>query len=126
MPFAQILRDYWEDAGFEIIIRKEAGYQVEGPSYYVVRVSLVALAAKPADDVKRLDALVRTLRSSKVEGARKWADYVALRGLQRLQGDSLDKKYINVFGLSSKTSTEADTLILELAKAGFAQVIGGR
>lgn len=118
--FARILRDYWEDAGFEIIICKEAGYQVEGPSYYVIRVSLVALAAKPADDVKRLDALVRTLRSSKVEGARKWADYVALRGLQRLQGDSLDKKYINVFGLGAKTSADADTLILELANAGFA------
>ena len=119
--FARILREYWEDAGFTIVVRREAGYQVEGPSYYVVRVSLVALASKPADDEARLSALVSTLRSSRVDGARKWADYVAYRGRQRMQGDSLDKKYINVFGLDAPTSPEADKLILELAKAGFAE-----
>lgn len=121
VKFAQILREYWEAAGFPIVQRKEAGFLVEGPSYYVVKISLVALAKQSSGDAARLALLVRTLKNSKVAQARKFADYIALRGGERLRGDSLNKKYVNVMGMDSATSVDSDQLILELAKAGFAE-----
>ena len=119
VPMAQILRDYWEAAGFKIVKRKEAGFLVEGPSYFVVRVSLVALTDKASGDTTRLDLLERTLKASKVPAAAQWAKYSRYRGGERMNADSLDKKYINVLGTDSPTSPDSDTLINELAKAGF-------
>ena len=115
---ADLLRDYWRAAGFRIVHRNSGGYRVEGPDYSVVRVSLVALSDRAGGDAQRLSDLVSVLSRSSVAGARRWADYVRLRGGERLVASSLEKRYINVFG-SYASDAEIDTLMYELSKAGF-------
>ena len=87
---------------------------MEGPDYSVVRVSLVALSDPHGGDSDRLQQLVEVLRRSRVPEARDWADYVALRGGERLKADSLEKRYINVLGAPS-CDERIDTLMRELA-----------
>ena len=65
-----------------------------------------------------MQQLVEVLRRSRVPEAREWADYVALRGGERLKADSLEKRYINVLGAPSGDE-RIDTLMRELAWAGF-------
>ena len=115
---AELVREYWRLAGFTIVHRLRGGFHVEGPDYSVVRVSLVALSDRQAGDSDRLDQLVGVLRRSRVAEARQWADYVRLRGGERAKANSLDKRYINVFGAPSKDE-RLNTLMSELAWAGF-------
>ena len=98
VEFAKHLRAYWRVAGFTIRTRKEAGYLVTGPDYYVGRLSLVALTSSLEGDVERLKLACRVLKRSASSEARRWADYTLLRGTQRLKADSLDKKYVNLVG----------------------------
>merc|ERR1712070_739397 len=116
--FEDFTRNYWELVGFEIRTRHEAGYEITGPDYYVVRVSLVALTRTGEGDVERLEHLARVLRISESREARKWAEYSLLRAKQRLSGDSLDKKYINVVG-GARDSADVCQVARELHLAGF-------
>ena len=93
---AELLRAYWHDLGLTVLTRIEGGYQVEGPSYFVLRLSLVALTDKRETDVARLEKACRVLRASPNAEAARLADSVLLRGKQRLEGNSTDKKYVNV------------------------------
>ena len=101
---AELLREYWRLAGFSIVHRVRGGYHVEGPDYSVIRVSLVTLSDRHGGDSDRLQQLVGVLRKSRVAEARQWADYIALRGGERLKADSLEKRYINVIGAASGAS----------------------
>ena len=96
VEFAKYLRKYSSLAGFKIRSRKEAGFLVTGPDYYVGRLSLVALSSSAAGDEARLEMVHRVLRRSASTEARRWADFTLLRGKQRLKADSLDKKYVNL------------------------------
>ena len=98
VELAKYVRAYWRVAGFTIRTRKEAGFLVTGPDYYVARLSLVALTASMEGDVARLESIHRVLKRSASSEARRWADYSLSRGLQRLKADSFDKKYINLVG----------------------------
>ena len=69
-----------------------------GPDYNVVRLSLVALTKSKGDDTAKLEQICRVLDRSDSREARRWAAYSLQRGLQRMAGDSLEKKYINVVG----------------------------
>ena len=98
VEFAKYLRAYWRLAGFVIRTRKEAGFLVTGPDYYVGRLSLVALTNSLEKDVAKLEQVCRILKRSESSEARRWADFTLLRGVERLKADSLDKKYINLVG----------------------------
>ena len=117
IELAKLLRDYWRDVNFTVEKRVEGGYQVEGPSYYVLRLSLVALTNKSKDDVAELKRLGRILKESGIDA--KWADYVVLRGKQRMEADSFQKKYINIMGADKRESAQMDALILKLVESGF-------
>ena len=98
IELAKHLRAYWRLVGFKIRTRKEAGFLVTGPDYYVGRLSLVALTTSLEGDVARLEQACRVLKRSSSMEARKWADFTLLRGVQRIKADSLDKKYVNLVG----------------------------
>ena len=115
---ADYVRAYWRHAGFKIVHRNSGGYRVEGPDYSVVRVSLVALSERAGGDAVRLEMLASVIERSAVREARVWADYIRLRGAERLAGSSLDRRYINVFG-SHSDSADLNTLMYELERAGF-------
>jgi len=118
VPLAALLREYWRLAGFTIVHRDRAGFTEEGPDPSVVRVSLIAPSDRAGDDRSRFDHLLRVLSRSQVEEVRQWADYSRLRGGERLTADSLQKRYINVFGASSGDG-RLNTVIYELVRAGF-------
>ena len=118
VAIAKYLRAYWKLAGFKLNMRKEGGYLVTGPDYYVVRLSLVALTNSPGGDAEKLQAIRNRLERSACPEARRWADYSFRRAKERLQGDSLDKKYINLAG-GQLRSLELGRLLNELDKAGL-------
>ena len=118
VQLAQLTRDYWHAAGFKIVHRNVAGFREEGPDYMVLRVSLVALAASRREDEERLELLGAVLSRSRSAEARKWASYSVLRARQRLDADSLERKFINVIGGPSGCE-ELGIVSLELTRAGF-------
>ena len=122
VQFAKYVRKYWKLAGFTIRTRKEAGFLVTGPDYSVLRVSLVALSRSAEGDEERIELLHRLMKRSASAEARKWADYSLLRGKQRLQADSLDKKYINVVG-GAHDCDDINQVARELTMAGFRDAI---
>ena len=76
---ADYVRDYWREAGFAISKRVSAGYRVEGPNYYVLRVSLLGM--EEAD----FERLVRVLEGSSCGQARVHASATLARGRPRLR-----------------------------------------
>ena len=68
--------------------------------------------------MERVRLVSRLMASSSVPEARQWASYVQLRGLQRLAGDSLEKKYINLLG-GPMDCPKVARLMSELHLAGF-------
>ena len=118
VEIAKYLRAYWRLAGLKLNVRKEGGYLVTGPDYFVVRLSLVALTGSPAGDVAKLELIQRILARSSCREARKWSDYSFRRAKERLQGDSLEKKYINLAGGHFRCP-ELGQLLAELDKAGL-------
>ena len=84
----------------------------------MLRLSLVALTESAEDDQRRLGHLHRLMQRSSVPEANVWADYVLFRGRQRLTGDSLDKRYINLIG-GPRASPQLAALLAELHAAGF-------
>ena len=118
---ADHLRAYWRQAGFVIATRDEAGFRVESPNYCVLRVSVVALSDSPSGDGARIDILESVLRRSTSEEARRWASYSTLRAKQRLDGDSLEKRYINVIG-GAADSEQIKTVAFELTRAARLRV----
>ena len=69
-----------------------------GPDYYVGRLSLVALTTSREGDLEKLELVGRLMKRSASKEAQRWAEYTVLRGKQRLQADSFDKKYVNLVG----------------------------
>ena len=118
IELASLLRAYWRLAGWRIVTRHEDGYQVEGPDYTVLRLSLVALSTSAAGDRERIDLLHSVLSRSKCARAREWANFTRRRALERLTGDSLERRYVNVVGGSSD-SPDLRTVAAELTRAGF-------
>ena len=116
----EYLRAYWSAVGFPMSppTRADGGCYVEGPDYYVVRLSLVALAESAEADRERLEHACRVLKRSRSEEARRWADYSLMRGRQRLVGGSADRRYINVVG-GSRTCDDIAWVADELTRAGF-------
>ena len=111
-------RVYWRHAGVRVVHIDAGGYREERPDYYVVRLSLVALADDGGRDRQRLDLVGRLMRRSRSTEARRWADYVVFRGKQRLDADSMDKRYINLVG-GPRDSADIATVMAELSLAGF-------
>ena len=105
IELASLLRAYWRLSGWRIVTRHEDGYQVEGPDYTVLRLSLVALSTSAAGDRERIDLLHSVLSRSKCARAREWADFTRRRALERLTGDSLERRYVNVVGGSADVVT---------------------
>ena len=118
---AELLRAYWRDLGLTIHTRIEGGYQVEGPSYFVLRLSLVALTERRDTDEARLEAACRVLRASPNAEAARLADTVLLRGKQRLAGGSTDKKYVNLVSGDSRTAQSIGQVASALQVAGFTE-----
>ena len=118
LDLAGAIRAYWKIAGFDLRGERgegvqHNGYLVEGPNYSVLRVSLLGL------DETTFARLVRVLESSDVRQARKWAEFVKLRGQQRLDSKtSQDKKYINVVGGVAGCS-DIGTVKFEMELAGL-------
>ena len=62
VEFAKYLREYWRLAGFTLRTRKEAGFLVTGPDYYVLRLSLASgLDHLERGDVEKLNQVHRIL-----------------------------------------------------------------
>ena len=118
VPLARLIRDYWSLAGFAIVGRAESGYWVEGPDYYVLRLSLKALTGSPEEDVRRFDLMCSLLDRSASAEARRWAAFTRLRGRARMLGDSADKRYINVVG-GFRDCRDLQVVAKELTQAGF-------
>ena len=118
VAIAKYLRAYWMLAGLKLNVRKEGGYLVTGPDYFVVRLSLVALTGSPTKDMAKLELIQGILSRSSCREARKWADYSFRRAKERLQGDSMEKKYINLAGGHFRCP-ELGQLLAELDKAGL-------
>ena len=118
VPLARLVREYWALAGFDLIVRDEGGYRVTGPDYYVIRVSLTALADSREGDQQRLNLMADLLSRSECAEARRWAEYTRLRGMGRLLGDSADRRYINVVG-GFKDCDAIRVVSKELTIAGF-------
>ena len=116
------VRAYWKLAGFQIKTRKEAGFLVTGPEYYVLRLSLVALTNSAKEDEERLEQVARLMRRSASSEARKWADYSLLRAKQRLLAYSFDKKYINLVG-GTFNCDDISQVPRELTYAGLASFV---
>ena len=64
----------------------------------VLRLSLVALSGSRKGDMDRLAVLHSVLSRSQSSQARQWADFTLHRARERLVGDSVDKRYVNVVG----------------------------
>ena len=121
IQLARYLRAYWADTGLDVVARMEAGYLVEGPDFYVVRVSLMGLVGEAGR--QRLLLMGRLLRTSASPMARRWADFSVLRGEQRrAAATSMDKRYINVIG-GCRASPEIALVSLELTRTGFGELI---
>ena len=119
VALTQYIRAYWRQAGFEVKTRKEGNYLITGPNYYVVRLSLVGLSTSRESDVKKIELVHRLMQRSASREARRWADFSLLRAKERLTGNSLDKKYINLVG-GTFDSSELGSVLNELTKAGMA------
>ena len=118
VQLARYIREYWRLTGFTIRTRKEGGYLVTGPDYDVVRVSLVALSSTKSGDRARIELLGEVLSRSKSREVRRWAAYSVQRGRQRMEADSLERKYINVVG-GPRDCKDICQAACELSKAGF-------
>ena len=118
VELARYLREYWRQAGFRIVVRHEDGYRVEGPDFMVLRLSLVALSESRKGDLDRLAVMHSVLSRSRSPLARQWADFTLHRAKERLVGDSVDKRYVNVVGGPSD-SADLRTVAAELTRAGF-------
>jgi hypothetical protein len=113
------LRAYWAECGFTISTRLEGGYRVEGPDYFVLRVSLIGLTG--TEGQQRFALLGRLLTRSADPEVRRWASFSQLRGEQRRSATgSMDKRYINVTG-GARGCRSISTASLELERAGFGE-----
>ena len=122
VPLAQSLRDYWSEAGFELLDPwRYNGYVIEGVNYFVLRVSLVGLGATKAEAQGRLDLLWELLSKSKSADVRYHAKVSAIKGAARAKlQHSMHERYINVVGGPSGAKC-FDVLMYELTKAGFGE-----
>jgi len=118
VPLADLVRSYWRAAGFVIRRRTAGGFAEEAADYKVVRVSLMALGVDACRDGERLRRLVAALEVAESEEVRRWASVVALRGGQRMKGDSADKKYVNVVGGCAECQAIGEALRI-LKREGF-------
>ena len=115
---ADFIREYWATVGFRIVHRYRGGYLESGPDYSVLRLSLVALSPDLQRDRERLGVVARVMAQSSHPQVRQWSDYVFQRGCQRLTGDSLDKRYINIFG-GTRDCRAIQVAAADLTRAGF-------
>ena len=122
VDLARYVREYWNLAGFRVHSRREAGFWVTGPDYFVLRLSLVALTKSREEDVERIEQVGRLLERSASGEARRWADFTSLRAIQRLKADSLDKKYINLVG-GSYSCLDIAQVANEMETAGLGPFI---
>ena len=118
VPLADLVRSYWRAAGFVIRRRTAGGFAEEAADYKVVRVYLMALGVDACRDGERLRRLVAALEVAESEEVRRWASVVALRGGQRMKGDSADKKYVNVVGGCAECQAIGEALRI-LKREGF-------
>ena len=118
VPLADLVRSYWRAAGFVIRKRTAGGFAEEAADYKVVRVSLMALGVDASRDGQRLRRLVAALEGAESEEVRRRASVVALRGGQRMKGDSADKKYVNVVGGCAECQAIEEALRI-LKREGF-------
>ena len=117
------LREFWRSVGFDLSTRVEGQYQVVGPDYFVVRLSLMGLGDSDAAVAARLDRLERLLLRSASADARLWAAYSMRRAREREQAESsMDKRYVNLTG-GARLSRDISTLCLELETAGFGHLV---
>ena len=98
IPLEAIVRQYWRLAGFTIKTKETGGYREEAPDYLVARMSLVALGEAKGEDKRILARWCNEPKGARSKELVDWADYVLKRGQQRLGGDSLDCRYINLAG----------------------------
>ena len=119
VALTKYIRAYWQQASFKIKTRKEGNYLITGPDYYVVRLSLVGLTNSREGDIQKVELVHRLMQRSASREARQWADFSLLRAKERVVGNSLDKKYINLVG-GTFDSSELGMVLNELAKAGLA------
>ena len=119
---AAILREYWSAVGFAITeptgpaARLEGGYGVEGPNYYVVRLSLLGMNE---DRERRVQLLGRILARSGSAETRRWAAFSEQRAMERLLAEgSMDKRYVNVTG-GARSCSDTEITCMELERAGF-------
>ena len=116
---ADHLREYWQSSGLRTHVRDEGLYSVEGPDYFVLRLSLMGLGDTDEECSARLGLLERLLQRSASADARLWADYSMRRARERERAEtSMDKRYVNLTG-GARLSADISTLCLELTTAGF-------
>mmetsp|Transcript_66296 Transcript_66296/g.198036 ORF Transcript_66296/g.198036 Transcript_66296/m.198036 type:complete len:2091 (+) Transcript_66296:2828-9100(+) len=122
IELARYLREYWVACGFSIVHRYSGNYRVEGPDYFVLRLSLLGLTGEEGRE--RLALACRLLSRSADPEARRWADFTLLRGEERRSGEhSMDKRYVNVVGGTWNHMTEHGTVAAELTRAGFGDLL---
>ena len=127
VPLAQCLREYWRAAGFTLRTRMEGGYEVTGPDYFVLRVSLMGLRLDSPTDARscpRLELMLRLLARSRCPEARRQASAVAVKARQRLKAvGSAEKRYVNVTG-GPRGADTFNIVNAELVLAGFGELLG--
>jgi len=117
MPFADITRKYWREAGMKEITYSSGGFQVTTVDYMVVRVSMLGMTQQ------QLDLLGGVLAASQIASIRKAAKATFDRAEKRYKAKwSKDKKYINVHGHAHDDPSMA-TCAMELAQAGLSSFV---
>ena len=117
LPMAQIIREYWSAVGFRVRKWEEGGYDVEGPDYFVARVSLLGM---PEAEFTRLGDV---LRSCPVREVRSIADNLIKRATDRYRAkQSMEKRYINVCG-GEFESQNLKRVMLMLVDSGFSKYV---
>lgn len=115
VPVAHYLQQYWTSVGWRTRTWIYGEFRITCADYWVVRVSLLSLAA---ERLERLFAMLEGSRSSEVQ---KHARVSRSKGVQRaLQKTSQDKKYINVVG-GPESCAAINTVCLELKRASFSE-----
>jgi hypothetical protein len=116
---AQILSDYWREAGMRLETSMQAGVRVTRPNFWVVRVSLLGL------NEAGVARLIEALRSCSIAQVKQHASSSAKYIKLRHSGESNEKKYVNVAGGGGEDRDVREALAWARARGYQATLVPG-
>ena len=116
---ANIVTDYWREAGFQLVTSVQAGVWVTRPDFWVVRVSLLGLNEV---DVHRM---IGALAACSVAQVRRHAGNSAKYIRQRYMAANVAKKYVNIAGGGGEAADMRAALRWALEQGFMASLMPG-